>query len=131
MNNGLTEKWEKTGLLDQLDDFNKNECAVSLNTAVDLLLGEMKSYVDSVDKIYYEGYFAGTILPIIRRLYDDDIGCPEKMPKISMKWLFEDWGSYAIKNHPLYEDLRKASYIALDAEAEYMCDYTNELALRI
>ena len=121
----ITERWDQTGLLDQLDDFNKNECANSLESAVEYLLGDMEEYVKNIDKTYGEGFFAGTILPIIRRLYDNG-GCL----KTPMKLLFEDYGEYLIKNRPLFEDLVKASCIALDGEAEFINNYVDNLVMK-
>ena len=67
--NEMAEKWEKTGLLEGLDEFNKNECANSLENLVDLILGRKKKYMLAVDKVYGEGFFSGCIIPIVRRLY--------------------------------------------------------------
>lgn len=131
MNNEITERWEKTRLLDELDDFSKNECAVSLQEAADLLVGEMNEYMKEVDKaIGRDGYFAGSILPIVRRLYgEDEEGCPEKMPSLSLKWLFEDFGEYIKGNVQLFNDLN--THIALDAESEIILGYMRDLKNRM
>ena len=124
----LTEKWEKTGLLEGIeDDFTKNECAVSLDATARLLVGEMNEYRKEVDKkMEIEGFLAATILPIVRRVYNE---YPEKSASVSLRWLIEDFGEFAKKNSKLLEDLN--SYIAMDGEAELVALYMFYLKDRI
>jgi len=129
MKNILVEKWEKTHLLDQLDDFNKCKCAISLQKAVDLLTGNKNDYMKEVDeKIGQEGFFAGCILPIVRRIYDTEEGAA-KAPNIGMEWLFEDFGEYSILNYRLYKNLSDG--IACDSEAEFVLSYMEQLKQKI
>ena len=125
--NEITKKWEKTGLLQELDDFNKNKCAFSLEEAAQLLIGEMKEYIKEIDKEYCkggDGFFAGTVLPIVRRMYDNDV-LQEKAPSVDIKWLILDYYEYCKNNRLLFNDLN--SYIAMDGEAEFVCLYVEKL----
>ncbi len=129
--NELTEKWEKTGLLAELDDFNKDECAASLEETGNLLMGEMNDYMEEVDKaIGEEGYLAGTIIPVVRRLYgSDEESCPEKMPTLSLKWLMEDFGEYTKKMYHTYKELEARHNV--DGEAELILMYIMHLKNRL
>ena len=126
MNNEITTKWDKTGLLDGLDDFNKNECAVSLEKAASLLTGEMRNHTREIDKIYDDdGFFVGSVLPIIRRLYSEGEGMPEKAPSLDIRVVMKDYYIFCLSNWPLYKDL--TSYdIAGDVVADFCQQYINE-----
>src|SRR6267154_4500038 len=116
--NEITERWEKTGLLEGFDDFNKNECASSLQNVAKLLTGELNGYRKEVDSKTDEGFFDETILLIVRRLYDE---CPEKVSSTSLKWVVEDFGEFAKKHHLLYKDLN--NHISMDGAAELVAVY--------
>ena len=126
--NELTEKWEKTGLLEGIeDDSIKNKCAASLDATAYLLIGEMDEYRKEVDKkMEIKGFLAGTILPIVRRIYNE---YPEKSTSVSLKWLIKDFGEFAKKNCLLLKDLN--SYIAAYGEAELVALYMFYLKDRI
>ena len=126
--NEMAEKWEKTGLLEGLDEFNKNECANSLENLVDLILGRKKKYMLAVDKVYGEGFFSGCIIPIVRRLYETEESAA-KAPSLSLEWLIEDFAEYCIKKRQLFLELN--SYIVMDGEAELVCLYVDKVKKEI
>ena len=69
MKNELVERWERTGLLMELDEAHKNKCATSLQECADLLVGKKNAYMHAIDDaIGTNGFFAGCILPVVRRL---------------------------------------------------------------
>lgn len=122
--NEQAEKWEKSGLLEGLDEFNKNECANSLENLVEILLGRKKEYMLAVDKVYGKGFFAGVIIPIVRCLYETEESAA-KAPFVSLEWLIEDFAGHCIKNRQLFLALN--SYISLDGEAEFVRMYADKL----
>lgn len=125
----LVEHWERTGLLEKLDDFNKSECAISLQECADLLTGKKNDYMKEVDKaIGADGFYAGCILPIVRRIYETETGAA-KAPSLSMEWLMEDFGEYAKRNYQLIKDLNSTP--AYDGEAEFVQAYMNMLERKL
>ena len=125
MNNEIVEKWEKTGLLEEMDDFSKRECAYALDTCGNLLIGEKAAYRLEVDKVYgQEGFYAGTILPVISRLYRLDDG-PSIAMSMSIEWLMEDFGEYIKEHVELYHALN--SCICEDGERELVQMYVFRL----
>jgi hypothetical protein len=132
----ITEKWRKTGLLDELDESKADDCANSLEKTAQLLIndydgcGWTKETGDTtkndIDKLYDKeaGFFAGVALPIVRRLYSEDV----QIPKI--EWLYEDLKLFLRSKHQLYKDLTEYN-IALDGEAEFCGMYVENLVSRL
>lgn len=122
MTNKITTKWEKTGLLEGLDNFNKTECAVSLETAMLYLINEFNECSTEVDKIYnHKGHFAGTILPIIRLLYSEPSTVSDKMPTVNIHELINNYYKYCLLNLQFFKDLNDGN--ALDGESEFCSAY--------
>lgn len=115
--NEVTEKWETTGLLQELDDFMKVECAYKLDEAVIILHG-MSDTIKELDTLYNQGFFTGTILPIIRRVFSE---YPDKAVALDVQWVIDDYIDFLRKKVQLYKELN--SYIAMDGEAEFVCLY--------
>ena len=128
MKSEQVERWEQTGLLEGLDDFNKNECANSLQNLVDFILGSKKEQMDAVDKIYGQGFFSGVVIPIVRRLYETEESAA-KAPFVNLEWLIDDFAEFCIDKRELFLALN--SYIALDGEAEFVCLYMEYLKEKI
>ncbi len=120
----LIEKWEKTKLLNGLDDFNKIECVNSLEKLFILLLDGKKECVNKIDKIYGNGFFSGCILEIVRCLYDAD-GIATKVPSMSMEWLIEDFAEYCREKREMF--LATPYYYAIAREAEFIISYVESL----
>lgn len=128
--NETFDKWEKTGLLDGFEsDFLKNECVIKLEEAVQMLTGDMNSYMKEVDsKIGEEGFFAGCILPLIVRIYmSDDL--TDRLPRLNLEWLFKDFGEYSTRRFQEFKDLEK--YHQVDGLAEMMMMYMLSLEIRL
>lgn len=124
MNDQITNKWEKTGLLEGLDEFNKSECAASLEDAALFLMNDLNKYCKEIDKIYdSDGFFAGSVLPIIRRLYNEDEGFPEKMSSFNMRDLIDDFYKFCLFKYELYKNMCSALE---DGNAEFIQIYVNE-----
>src|ERR1039458_4931242 len=83
--NEITEKWEKTGLLKHLTEDKKVRCAISLEEMTEILIRAKDKQLTEVKGKSSED-IAGTILPIVRRLYNENI---ELMP--TMQSLYEDY----------------------------------------
>ena len=129
MKNELVERWEKTGLLDKMDDFNKSECATSLQECADLLTGQRNVYMKEIDSAIGEnGFFAGHILPIVRRIYETEEGAA-KAPSLSMEWLMEDFGEYSKRMYHIYKDLD--NYHEVDGGAEFVQAYMSMLERKL
>lgn len=125
MNNEITTKWEKTGLLEGLDELNKNECVASLETAFCLLSEDSNGCSKEIDEKYNEeGFFPGMLLPIIRRLYNRDEGIPEKMPTFNIQELMNEFYMFCLLNHQLYYDLNSTT--ACDGPAEFVQLFIDE-----
>jgi hypothetical protein len=128
MKNEIVERWEKTGLLEGLDGTNKSECATSLQKCAELLIGEKNEYMKQIDEAVEgegsEGFYAGYILPIMRRIYDDKSEAPKARSK-PLEWLMEDFGEYAKRMYHVYKDLEK--YHEVDGAAEFVHGYMMHL----
>jgi hypothetical protein len=134
----MTEKWRKTGLLDELDESKAADCAESLEIMAKLLVEEygkngysakannLDGVKCDIDTLYSEngGWFAGVALPIVRRMYSENVAVPDS------KWLYEDLKSFLTSKHQLFKDMKECS-IAGDTEAE-MCElYVKDIVARL
>ena len=81
----IIRKWEHTGLLEELSSDKKVRCAISLETMASILLEEKSKQLNEVNGKSSED-IAATILPIVRKLYNENI---ELMP--TMQSLYEDY----------------------------------------
>ena len=123
MKNEIVERWEKTHLLDELDESLKAKCAAHLQETADLLIGKKGDYMQKIDdQIGEEGFLAGYILPIVRRIYENK-KLTAKVP--SMEWLMEDFGEYAKGMYHVCKDLEK--YHDVDGGAEFVNLYMMHL----
>lgn len=122
--NELTEKWEKTGLLDGLNDFQKNECAVVLHKAAQIIIKESPEINTKAYSKHDE--FCGWVLPSVRRIYYSLY--PEKFPDVD--WFMKDAKEFFQKKQDLFEALKESSYIALDAEAQFGALYDTDFLKR-
>ena len=129
MKNELVERWERTGLLMELDEAHKNKCATSLQECADLLVGKKNAYMHAIDDaIGTNGFFAGCILPVVRRLYETEEGAV-KAPNLSMEWLMEDFGEYAKRMYHIYKGLEE--HHDVDGEAEFIQAYMQMLERKL
>jgi len=123
--NNIIQKWEQTGLLDGLDEFNKSECVASLETAFHLLSEDSDEYSRIIDGKYNEeGFFPSMLLPIIRRLYNNDEGMPTKMSTINIQNLMGKFYTFCLSNYQLYNDLNSTP--ACDGPAEFVQLFIDE-----
>jgi hypothetical protein len=123
--NAIVERWEKTHLLDELDDVDKSRCATRLQECADLLIGKRKDFMKKIDEaIGEEGFMAGYILPIVRRLYETK-ELASKSSKKSIEWLMEDFGEYSKRMYHVCKDLEK--YHQVDGGAEFVHLYMMHL----
>lgn len=131
-----TNKWKKTGLLDELPESKVDECANSLEITAQLLINDYgecgwtketgETTKNDIDNLYNEkaGFFAGISLPIVRRLYSENVQIPD------MKWLYEDLKSFLKSKHQLFKALTENS-ITLDGEAEFCEMYVKNVVSRL
>lgn len=119
----ITNKWNKTGLLDNMKEKDVNKMAVILDTIAKELVKTCPP-PNTPEKVKYEE-FCGTILPIARRLYDRLKG--KNFP--DTKWLIEDYKDYHKKNGDMIKELN--SYISLNGEAEFCSLYCESLVKKI
>jgi hypothetical protein len=114
----ITTRWDKTGLLDGLDDeFYRDECAASLEKTVQFIINDFKDLVKRVNNLYGNDWFAGIILAVVRLLYNTDGGIPEQAPYVDIRILIGDCVRFCMTNYNLYKNLN--NIIALDGEAEF------------
>lgn len=86
--NEIVEKWETTGLLQELSSVKKTNCAISLEEMANLLIKKGKQPNENVKGVSSE-MIAETLIPIVRRLYNENI---KLMP--SMQKLYEDYTKF-------------------------------------
>lgn len=85
--NEIIKKWEKTGLLKELSAAKKINCAISLEKMENILVEKGKQLNEGTNTSqFFVETIAATLLPIIRRLYNEDI---KLMP--SMAELYKDY----------------------------------------
>lgn len=126
MNTEITNKWEKTGLLEGLNEFNRNKCATSLETTAVFLMGDLRKYIKVIDKLYdSDGFFAGSVLPVIRRLYSEGEGMPEKAPTLDIRTVMDDYYRFCLSKRELYKDLKNTP--ACDTDAEFCNLYMHHI----
>lgn len=133
----ITEKWEKTGLLNELDESKVDACAKYLERTAQFLIEDYdnhgyneakdrKSVKNDIDQLYDEdgGWFAGISLPVARRIYGEIDSPPNP------KWLYYDLKLFLTSKHQLFKDIKECS-IAGDTEPE-MCElYVKDLVARL
>ena len=131
-----TNKWKKTGLLDELSESKVDECANSLEITAQLLINDYgecgwtketgETTKNDIDHLYNEkaGFFAGISLPVVRRLYSENVQIPD------MKWVYEDLKSFLKSKHQLFKDLTENS-INIDGEAEFCEMYVKNVVSRL
>ena len=125
MNDEITQRWEKTHLLDGLDGDVKIKCAYKLEECVNFLTGNMNTYMTEINNcIGVDGFFAGYILPIVRRMFSED-ECPDKAFDVDLKWLFQDFGEFSKKQYKNAMDLEKNH--SVDGGAEFVNLYMMRL----
>lgn len=113
MNNEITNKWEKTGLLDGLDEPNKDKCAALLETAIILLSGELKKYSEEIDKLYDSvDFFIITGLRVVRWLYGDYVLV--KLQSLNVRELIEDFYKFCLSKHQLYTEWKTSPCVETD-----------------
>lgn len=122
--NKITEKWKKTGLLDELpNEITCNMVAQRLEEVVQYLLSTIHD-----PPTPEEEQFAGMILPITRRVYET-LGCSST--NLTAKWLFDDYKRFMEEKKDLLKDLMGGSYNAMDGEAEFAKLYCDGVLKRI
>jgi len=117
--NKITEKWRPTGLLEDLEDETQcDDLALALDNMAHRLLKDVPPYTPDGRR------FAGMILRIVRRLYEDI------HPALPTEWLHNDFKQFYTDKKQLREDLWDAAYIKLDSECEFMTLYTDDVVSR-
>ena len=91
--NDNVKRWRQTGLLEGLTNNNIQNCADSLEGMAKLLIQKSDSIKNKTNKtkLYMEG-IAGTILPIVRALYEEKTSSyiePKKLFNEYIKYLKE------------------------------------------
>jgi hypothetical protein len=122
-----TKKWDKTGLLDELNNKQKTECALVLEKIAQILVMQAEPLEKDTKEYNIHEQYCGFVLPIARRIYSSIY--PKKFPDID--WFMKDCKEFLDKNENLYNELKKSSYIALDAEAELICLYVEDCIKKI
>lgn len=127
--NDIANKWNSTRLLDNLNDIQKDECAQILENVAQLLVKHGPEH--SADKKEWEKFeeLCEFILPITRALYNELYSKKKKFP--DAEWLLEDFKKYFVKNKPLFDDLKKASYTIMEAESEFEWLYRKDCVKRL
>lgn len=112
--NDITKKWNGTGLLEGLDEIQKDECAAILNRVAQIVIRDEPEPTKK-DKTYEE--FCEFGLPMARRIYD----ClyPSKIKFPDIEWFVKDCSEFFNRNTELYHDLEN-THMGLDGRVE-MC----------
>lgn len=114
-------KWTLTGLLDELSLEAIGECADNLEAMASILVAANKE-----TQIRSE-WFCGTILPIVRCLYNENHNLPLDRIPIALR-IYEDYLEYT-ENDSHQPDLHYQGEV--DNEAEYVSQYVNQLVDRL
>jgi hypothetical protein len=123
----ITKKWDKTGLLDELNNKQKGECALVLDKIAQILVRQAEPLKKDTKEYNIHDRYCGVILPMARRIYSSIY--PKKFPDID--WFMKDCKEFLDKNKDLYNELKKSSYNALDAEAEMVSLYVEDCIKKI
>jgi hypothetical protein len=109
-------KWTLTGLLDELSPEAIGECADSLENLATILIDHNK------DEPVRTEWFCGTIIPIMRCLYNENHNLPiDKIPSAAR--LYNDYLEYT--ENDSYLDMREQD------EPKYVSDYVNQLVKKL
>ena len=110
-------KWTLTGLLDELSGRAIGECADNLEAMASILV-----VTNSETQVRSE-WFCGTILPIVRCLYNSNHNLPlDKIP-IAVK-IYEDYLEYT-------ENDSRANDMSEQDESEYVSNYVKQLVNKL
>ena len=110
-------KWTLTGLLDELSPEAIGECADNLEAMASILVAANKE-----TQIRSE-WFCGTILPIVRCLYNENHNLPLDRIPIALR-IYEDYLEYT-------EDDTHSPDGPEQDEAEYVSKYVNQLVNKL
>ena len=118
--NKITEKWRPTGLLEDLETETQcDELALALENMVHRLLKDVPPYTPDSER------FAGMILPIVRRLYENI------HPTLPTEWLYNDFKQFYTDKKQLREEWHETAINKIDAEAEFTAYYVDDVANRL
>jgi len=118
--NKITEKWRLTGLLEGLETESRcDELALALENMAHRLLKDVPPYTPDSER------FAGMILPIVRRVYDEADVLP------STEWLYNDFKQFCVDKKHLKEEWEKTAMHKIDAEAEFTAYYVDNVVARL
>lgn len=118
--NKNTEKWRKTGLLEQLDNENQcDELAYALEGMILRLFEEVPPYTDESKQ------FSGMILPIVRRLYD------AIKPFPNIHWIYDDFKRFYTEQKELKQELWETAINKIDCESEFIALYVDDVVNRL
>lgn len=123
----ITNRWDTTGLLDNLNEDQKAECALLLNRIAQILLKDcpLKENKEEYNK---HDELCGIILPAARTIYDKTY-VTKKFPNI--EFLVQDCKEFLIAHKELYDDLKSCSSHPLIAEKD-MCEiYVDDFIKRM
>ena len=116
----ITEKWRQTGLLEYLENETQcDELALALEEMAHRLLKDVPPYTKESEK------FAGMILPIVRRVYEDANVRP------STEWLYNDFKKFYTDKKQLMEEWHESAINKIDAEAEFTAYYVDDVVTRL
>jgi hypothetical protein len=115
--NEVASKWEKTGLLEGVPTYLKEDCSKHLEDVATFLIERSEK-----KKKFYDEAFAAMVIPIVRRLYES----PLRYNMPDSEWLCYDFADYKNKSKLRKEDC----YAAIDHEAELCAEYTEDLVKR-
>jgi len=124
--NKNAEKWEKTGLLEGSSADIKDQLANGLEELAQLLI---LKYGDSTGEIEERGGFvSGMILPILVRIYNENIN--EDNRPVNITNLFLDFEKYVDENGIVSPTNYRQGACGVDDEAEYCETYLTHLKER-
>lgn len=117
--NTTTEKWRPTGLLEDLENETQcDELALALDNMAHRLLKDVPPYTPDSER------FAGMILPIVRRLYDNI------HPTLPTEWLYNDFKQFYTDKKQLRQEWHETAINKIDAEAEFTAYYVDNIVSR-
>ena len=120
--NETTEKWRKTGLLEDIENETRcDELALELENMEHHLLKDVPSYTKESEQ--FES-IESMMLPIVRRLWENI------HPPLSTEWLYNDFKRFYTEQKELKEECKRSALYKIDEEAQFIAYYVDYMVSR-
>jgi len=116
-NREIINKWDKSGLLDELDDNDKNKLSPFLEELYRYLM--VRTIFKTITP--FDEFFNNTILIVSRMLFDN---LSEYKPMPDVMWLINDYDDYLTENKLFPINFSSA---VDDVEDKICCDYVDRV----